>query len=81
MIPSENMPSGRTVGTICGLDIEKKRFFGIVKYRFFSCVAYAMLTFKQMEAVYWIVQLGSFEAAAAKLNASQSAISKRVLEL
>ncbi|WP_431068132.1 LysR family transcriptional regulator [Ralstonia holmesii] len=40
-----------------------------------------MLTFKQMEAVYWIVQLGSFEAAAAKLNASQSAISKRVLEL
>lgn len=27
-----------------------------------------MLTFKQMEAVYWIVQLGSFEAAANRLN-------------
>ncbi|SOY93304.1 LysR family transcriptional regulator [Cupriavidus taiwanensis] len=40
-----------------------------------------MLTFKQVEAVYWIVQLGSFEAAANKLNASQSAISKRVQEL
>lgn len=40
-----------------------------------------MLTFKQVEAVYWIVQLGSFEAAAVKLNASQSAISKRVQEL
>jgi DNA-binding transcriptional LysR family regulator len=40
-----------------------------------------MLTFKQMEALYWIVQLGSFEAAASKLNASQSAISKRVQEL
>lgn len=40
-----------------------------------------MLTFKQVEAVYWIVQLGSFEAAATKLNASQSAISKRVQEL
>jgi DNA-binding transcriptional LysR family regulator len=40
-----------------------------------------MLTFKQMEALYWIVQLGTFEAAASKLNASQSAISKRVQEL
>ncbi|MBU9224639.1 LysR family transcriptional regulator [Burkholderia multivorans] len=40
-----------------------------------------MLTFKQMEAVYWIVQLGSFEAAAARLNTTQSAISKRVQEL
>ncbi|GAB3625954.1 LysR family transcriptional regulator [Pandoraea terrae] len=40
-----------------------------------------MLTFKQVEALYWIVQLGSFEAAASKLNASQSAISKRVQEL
>ncbi|MDF3840046.1 LysR family transcriptional regulator [Cupriavidus basilensis] len=40
-----------------------------------------MLTFKQVEAVFWIVQLGSFEAAANKLNASQSAISKRVQEL
>ncbi|PRX21648.1 LysR family transcriptional regulator [Paraburkholderia sp. BL18I3N2] len=40
-----------------------------------------MLTFKQLEALYWIVQLGSFEAAAAKLNAGQSAISKRIQEL
>lgn len=40
-----------------------------------------MLTFKQMEALYWIVQLGSFEAAAARLNTTQSAISKRVQEL
>ncbi|REG49144.1 LysR family transcriptional regulator [Paraburkholderia sp. BL6669N2] len=40
-----------------------------------------MFTFKQMEALYWIVQLGSFEAAAGKLNSSQSAISKRIHEL
>lgn len=40
-----------------------------------------MITFKQMEALYWIVQLGSFEAAASKLHMSQSAISKRIHEL
>lgn len=40
-----------------------------------------MLTFKQMEALYWIVQLGSFEAAARRLNATQSAVSRRVQEL
>ncbi|MBN3786631.1 LysR family transcriptional regulator [Burkholderia sp. Ac-20353] len=40
-----------------------------------------MLTFKQMEALYWIVQLGSFEAAATRLNTTQSAISKRIQEL
>ncbi|WP_322063272.1 LysR family transcriptional regulator [Paraburkholderia sp. J63] len=40
-----------------------------------------MLTFKQVEALFWIVELGSFEAAANKLNASQSAISKRIQEL
>ncbi|KHK55894.1 LysR family transcriptional regulator [Ralstonia sp. A12] len=40
-----------------------------------------MLTFKQMEALYWIVQLGSFEAAASRLHATQSAVSKRVQEL
>jgi len=40
-----------------------------------------VFTFKQMEAIFWIVQLGSFEAAAGKLNASQSAISKRIQEL
>lgn len=41
----------------------------------------AMITFKQVEALFWIVELGSFEAAASKLNASQSAISKRIQEL
>ncbi|WP_339467082.1 LysR family transcriptional regulator [Pseudomonas capeferrum] len=40
-----------------------------------------MVTFKQLEALYWISQLGSFESAAAKLNMSQSAISKRIAEL
>ncbi|MCF5293877.1 LysR family transcriptional regulator, partial [Pseudomonas syringae] len=40
-----------------------------------------MITLKQIEAIYWIVELGSFEAAATKLNMSQSAISKRVQEL
>jgi DNA-binding transcriptional LysR family regulator len=40
-----------------------------------------MLTFKQIEALYWIVQLGSFDTAASKLNTSQSAISKRIHEL
>src|SRR4051812_41752922 len=40
-----------------------------------------MITLKQIEAMHWIVKLGSFERAAAKLNTTQSAISKRVLEL
>lgn len=40
-----------------------------------------MVTFKQLEALFWIDQLGSFEAAAVKLNMSQSAISKRIAEL
>ncbi|WP_339436810.1 MULTISPECIES: LysR family transcriptional regulator [unclassified Pseudomonas] len=40
-----------------------------------------MVTFKQLEALFWIAQLGSFESAAAKLNMSQSAISKRISEL
>jgi len=40
-----------------------------------------MITFKQIEALYWIAELGSFEAAANKLNMSQSAISKRIQEL
>ena len=34
-----------------------------------------MITFKQIDALYWIAELGSFEAAANKLNMSQSAIS------
>ncbi|MNM33365.1 HTH-type transcriptional regulator YofA [compost metagenome] len=40
-----------------------------------------MITLKQLEAIYWIVELGSFEAASMKLNMSQSAISKRVQEM
>jgi len=40
-----------------------------------------MITFKQIEALYWIAELGNFEAAASKLNMSQSAISKRIQEL
>jgi DNA-binding transcriptional LysR family regulator len=40
-----------------------------------------MLTFKQVEPLFWIVELGPFEATASKLNASQSAISKRIQEL
>lgn len=39
------------------------------------------MTFKQLEALYWIVQLGSFAHAAQRLHASQSAISKRIGEL
>jgi DNA-binding transcriptional LysR family regulator len=39
------------------------------------------LTMKQIEAFYWSVKLGSFSDAAAHLNTTQSAISKRVIEL
>lgn len=41
----------------------------------------SMVTFKQLEALYWIAESGSFETAAAKLHMSQSAISKRIHEL
>ena len=40
-----------------------------------------MITFKQLEALYWIARLGGFAQAAAQLHTSQSAISKRVREL
>lgn len=40
-----------------------------------------MMTFKQLEALYWIGQLGGFAQAAQKLHTSQSAVSKRVHEL
>ncbi|MFF5864413.1 LysR family transcriptional regulator [Pseudomonas sp. NPDC012596] len=40
-----------------------------------------MVSFKQLEALFWIVELGGFEPAATKLNMSQSAISKRIAEL
>ena len=40
-----------------------------------------MITFKQLEAIYWVAKLGGFTQAAQKLHTTQSAISKRVLEL
>lgn len=40
-----------------------------------------MLTFKQLEAIYWIPKLGGFAQAAQKLHATPSALSKRVHEL
>lgn len=40
-----------------------------------------MFSFKQLEALYWIAQLGGFENASRHLNTSQSAISKRIKEL
>jgi DNA-binding transcriptional LysR family regulator len=39
------------------------------------------MTFKQLEALYWIHQLGGFAAAAQHLHTTQSAISKRIQEL
>lgn len=40
-----------------------------------------MFTLKQMEALYWVATLGSFEAAGSYLNVTQSTISKRIGEL
>jgi len=40
-----------------------------------------MITFKQMEALYWIAELGGFAAAANRLNTTQSAVSKRIQEM
>ena len=40
-----------------------------------------MFTFKQLEAIYWIVETGGFAQAAQKLHTTQSAVSKRVQEL
>jgi len=40
-----------------------------------------VITFKQMEALYWVVKLGGFSQAAHKLHTTQSAVSKRVQEL
>lgn len=39
------------------------------------------MTFKQLEALFWIAQLGGFSQAALKLHTTQSAVSKRVQEL
>ncbi|MFF7709621.1 LysR substrate-binding domain-containing protein [Pseudomonas sp. NPDC007930] len=40
-----------------------------------------MITLKQVEAVFWVARLGSFDAAADHLNTTQSAISKRIQDL
>ena len=40
-----------------------------------------MMTFKQLEALFWIAELGGFSQAAARLHTTQSAVSKRVQEL
>jgi DNA-binding transcriptional LysR family regulator len=40
-----------------------------------------MMTFKQLEAIYWVARVGGFAQAATKLHTTQSAISKRVQEL
>ncbi|HEY4167537.1 MAG TPA: LysR family transcriptional regulator [Reyranella sp.] len=40
-----------------------------------------MITLKQLLALHWIAELGTFERAATKLNTTQSAISKRMHEL
>ncbi|MDT0684576.1 LysR family transcriptional regulator [Roseicyclus sp. F158] len=40
-----------------------------------------MITLKQLEAFFWINQMSTFERAAAKLNTSQSTITKRIQEL
>lgn len=43
--------------------------------------ASAQATLKQLESLVWVSRLGSFQAAALRLNTSQSAISKRIAEL
>lgn len=40
-----------------------------------------MITLKQLEGFYWVAELGGLDEAAQRLNATQSAISKRVQEL
>lgn len=37
-----------------------------------------MVTLKELEALCWVAQLGSFERAAARLHTTQSAVSKRI---
>ncbi len=41
----------------------------------------AAITLRQLEALVWVVELGTFERAAARLNTTQSTISKRIQEL
>jgi DNA-binding transcriptional LysR family regulator len=44
-------------------------------------LGFALITLKQLEALRWIAELGTFERAAAKLHTTQSAVSKRIQEL
>ncbi|MWL91511.1 LysR family transcriptional regulator [Cupriavidus sp. SW-Y-13] len=39
------------------------------------------MTFKQLEAIYWVVHLGGFAQAANRMHTTQSAVSKRIQEL
>ena len=39
------------------------------------------MTFKQLEAIFWVARLGGFAQAATRLHTTQSAISKRIQEL
>jgi len=39
------------------------------------------MTFKQLEALYWVAHLGNFSLAARELHTTQSAVSKRIQEL
>lgn len=39
------------------------------------------MTFKQLEALFWVVQSGGFSQAASRLHTTQSAVSKRVHEM
>ncbi|MBK3812866.1 LysR family transcriptional regulator [Paraburkholderia aspalathi] len=49
---------------------------------FFSNIGLiSVVTLKQLEAFYWAAELGGLEQAAARLNTTQSAISKRLQEL
>ncbi len=40
-----------------------------------------MITLRQVEALYWVAQLGTFERAARRLSTTQSAVSKRIQQL
>jgi DNA-binding transcriptional LysR family regulator len=40
-----------------------------------------MMTFKQLEAIFWVAELGGFSQAAQKLHTTQGAVSKRIQEL
>ncbi|AMP05332.1 LysR family transcriptional regulator [Collimonas pratensis] len=49
--------------------------------QFFCNKANFLITFKQIQALYWTAELGGFDAAAEKLHTTRSAISKRIQEV